>query len=125
VVLWHPSFLFGTLLVVALAGPSWEHPEVTDEPLGGNAVKVMGEYGYVHNAHLSAFGQLGPVTKGTVIGTSGRPGTPVVRTTTRVASEQRPRGRPASVPNARVLGGSSPAGRAGTMHGTITEEEHR
>jgi hypothetical protein len=25
----------------------------------------MGEYGYVYNAHLSAFGQLGPVTKGT------------------------------------------------------------
>jgi hypothetical protein len=28
VVLWHPSFLFGTLLVVALAGPSWEHPRL-------------------------------------------------------------------------------------------------
>jgi hypothetical protein len=25
----------------------------------------MGEYGYVYKAHLSAFGQLGPVTKRT------------------------------------------------------------
>jgi hypothetical protein len=33
VVLSHPSFLLGTLLIVALAGPSWEHPEVTDQPL--------------------------------------------------------------------------------------------
>lgn len=83
----------------------------------------MGEYGYVYNAHLSAFGQLGPVTKGTDrVGRGDRDaGGPDNH---RVASEQRPRGRPASVPNARVLGGSSPAGRAGTMHGTITEEEH-
>jgi hypothetical protein len=48
----------------------------------------MGEYGYVCIAHLSAFGQLGPVTKGTVIGYVGATEDAGVRTTTRVASEQ-------------------------------------
>ena len=36
--------------------------------LGGIAVKVYGEHGYVHNAHLSRLGTLGPVEKGDVIG---------------------------------------------------------
>jgi murein DD-endopeptidase MepM/ murein hydrolase activator NlpD len=42
--------------------------------LGGLAVKVFGEYGYVYNAHLSRFGQLGPVEKGDVIGYVGATG---------------------------------------------------
>ena len=42
--------------------------------LGGNAVSVYGEYGYVYNAHLSAFGQLGPVEKGDLIGYVGATG---------------------------------------------------
>ena len=42
--------------------------------LGGLAVKVYGEYGYVYNAHLSRFGQLGPVEKGDVIGYVGATG---------------------------------------------------
>ncbi|HZD79319.1 MAG TPA: peptidoglycan DD-metalloendopeptidase family protein [Actinomycetota bacterium] len=42
--------------------------------IGGTAVKVIGKYGYVYNAHLSRFGQLGPVTKGTVVGYVGATG---------------------------------------------------
>ncbi len=42
--------------------------------IGGNAVKVYGEYGYVYNAHLSAYGQLGPVETGDVIGYVGATG---------------------------------------------------
>ena len=42
--------------------------------VGGNAVKVYGEFGYVYNAHLSAFGKLGPVEKGDVIGYVGSTG---------------------------------------------------
>ena len=50
--------------------------------IGGNAVKVYGEYGYVYNAHLSAYGQLGPVETGDVIGYVGAPGTRAPTTTT-------------------------------------------
>jgi murein DD-endopeptidase MepM/ murein hydrolase activator NlpD len=42
--------------------------------LGGIAVKVYGEYGYVYNAHLSRFGTLGPVETGDVIGYVGATG---------------------------------------------------
>lgn len=42
--------------------------------LGGLAVKVYGDYGYVYNAHLSRFGALGPVEKGDVIGYVGATG---------------------------------------------------
>jgi murein DD-endopeptidase MepM/ murein hydrolase activator NlpD len=42
--------------------------------LGGQAVNVYGEYGYVYNAHLSAYGQLGPVETGDVIGYVGHTG---------------------------------------------------
>jgi murein DD-endopeptidase MepM/ murein hydrolase activator NlpD len=43
--------------------------------LGGLSVIVEGTNGYVYNAHLSYFGQLGPVTAGTVIGYVGHTGT--------------------------------------------------
>jgi murein DD-endopeptidase MepM/ murein hydrolase activator NlpD len=42
--------------------------------LGGNAVNVYGDHGYVYNAHLSAYGQLGPVEAGDVIGYVGATG---------------------------------------------------
>jgi murein DD-endopeptidase MepM/ murein hydrolase activator NlpD len=42
--------------------------------MGGLAVKVYGRYGYVYNAHLSRFGQLGWVETGDVIGYVGATG---------------------------------------------------
>jgi peptidoglycan hydrolase CwlO-like protein len=42
--------------------------------LGGLSVKVYGAAGWVYNAHLSAMGQLGPVSAGTVIGYVGNSG---------------------------------------------------
>lgn len=42
--------------------------------IGGRAVKVLGEWGYVYNAHLSAYGQLGAVQRGDVIGYAGATG---------------------------------------------------
>jgi peptidoglycan hydrolase CwlO-like protein len=42
--------------------------------LGGEAVTVFGDFGYVYNAHLSAYGKLGPVTTGAVIGYVGTSG---------------------------------------------------
>lgn len=43
-------------------------------PVGGLAVKVYGDFGYVYNAHLSGFGTLGPVQHGDVIGYVGATG---------------------------------------------------
>jgi len=48
--------------------------EATPGGLGGEAVTVFGDLGYVYNAHLSAYGQLGQVTTGTVIGYVGDSG---------------------------------------------------
>lgn len=42
--------------------------------LGGNSVKVYGAGGYVYNAHLSAYGKLGSVQAGDVIGYVGSTG---------------------------------------------------
>jgi peptidoglycan LD-endopeptidase LytH len=47
---------------------------VATNPIGGIAVKVFGEAGYVYNAHLSALGALGPVRPGTIIGYAGDTG---------------------------------------------------
>ena len=42
--------------------------------LGGTSVKVYGAGGYVYNAHLSAYGKLGAVHAGDVIGYVGSTG---------------------------------------------------
>ena len=42
--------------------------------LGGLAVKVFGRQGYVYNAHLIAYGKMGEVKAGTVIGYVGNSG---------------------------------------------------
>lgn len=47
---------------------------VATNKIGGLAVKVFGQFGYVYNAHLSRFGTLGSVTKGTVVGYVGATG---------------------------------------------------
>jgi murein DD-endopeptidase MepM/ murein hydrolase activator NlpD len=44
------------------------------DPLGGWAVKVYSPIGYVYNAHLSAYGHLGEVKAGEVIGFVGATG---------------------------------------------------
>ena len=46
----------------------------TPNTLGGRAVTVYGEAGYVYNAHLSEYGTLGQVTTGTIIGYVGNSG---------------------------------------------------
>jgi murein DD-endopeptidase MepM/ murein hydrolase activator NlpD len=46
----------------------------TNSELGGPSVKVFGADGYVYNAHLSAYGHLGQVTTGTIVGYVGSTG---------------------------------------------------
>jgi murein DD-endopeptidase MepM/ murein hydrolase activator NlpD len=46
----------------------------TTNHIGGNAVSVYGENGYVYNAHLSRFGHLGPVEAGDIVGYVGHTG---------------------------------------------------
>jgi len=46
----------------------------TTSELGGPSVSVYGAGGHVYNAHLSAYGRLGPVTAGTVVGYVGSTG---------------------------------------------------
>jgi len=60
----------GTPIVAPFAGTAVAAPNV----MGGLAVKVYGELGYVYNAHLSAYGRLGQVRAGTVIGYVGSTG---------------------------------------------------
>ena len=60
----------GTPIVAPFDGTAVASPN----GLGGLAVKVYGELGYVYNAHLSAYGELGAVTTGTVIGYVGSTG---------------------------------------------------
>jgi murein DD-endopeptidase MepM/ murein hydrolase activator NlpD len=46
----------------------------TPNSLGGLAVTVYGSHGYVYNAHLVAYGKLGDVKAGTVLGFVGDTG---------------------------------------------------
>jgi murein DD-endopeptidase MepM/ murein hydrolase activator NlpD len=60
----------GTPIVAPFSG----NAVATPNGLGGNAVTVYGSDGYVYNAHLSKYGQLGSVSTGTVIGYVGHTG---------------------------------------------------
>ena len=60
----------GTPIVAPFPGTAVASPN----GLGGLAVKVYGDLGYVYNAHLSAYGALGQVKTGTVIGYVGATG---------------------------------------------------
>ena len=64
------SAALGTPIVAPFDGVA----TVASNKIGGLAVKVFGQFGYVYNAHLSRFGTLGTVTKGTVIGYVGATG---------------------------------------------------
>jgi murein DD-endopeptidase MepM/ murein hydrolase activator NlpD len=59
-----------TPIVAPFAGRAVAAPN----DMGGLAVKVYGDQGYVYNAHLVAYGQLGSVGAGTVIGYVGATG---------------------------------------------------
>jgi murein DD-endopeptidase MepM/ murein hydrolase activator NlpD len=61
---------YGTPIVAPFDGTA----VVASNKIGGLAVKVYGEFGYVYNAHLSRFGTLGAVLKGDVIGYVGATG---------------------------------------------------
>jgi murein DD-endopeptidase MepM/ murein hydrolase activator NlpD len=60
----------GTPIVAPFDGSAVASPN----GLGGEAVKVYGDAGYVYNAHLSAYGKLGHVSAGDVIGYVGSTG---------------------------------------------------
>jgi murein DD-endopeptidase MepM/ murein hydrolase activator NlpD len=64
------SAALGTPIVAPFDGVA----TVASNKIGGLAVMVFGQFGYVYNAHLSRFGTLGTVTKGTVIGYVGATG---------------------------------------------------
>jgi murein DD-endopeptidase MepM/ murein hydrolase activator NlpD len=60
----------GTPIVAPFDGNAMATPN----SLGGLAVKVYGRQGFVYNAHLVAYGKLGSVKAGTVIGYVGNTG---------------------------------------------------
>jgi murein DD-endopeptidase MepM/ murein hydrolase activator NlpD len=60
----------GTPVIATFDGVAVE----SSNSIGGRSVKVMGEYGYTYNAHLSGFEQLGPVEQGDVVGYVGATG---------------------------------------------------
>jgi murein DD-endopeptidase MepM/ murein hydrolase activator NlpD len=60
----------GTPIVATFDGVAVASPN----RLGGLAVKVYGALGYTYNAHLSAYGQLGKVSAGDVVGYVGSTG---------------------------------------------------
>ncbi|MGZ8604759.1 MAG: murein hydrolase activator EnvC family protein [Actinomycetota bacterium] len=60
----------GTPIVAPFPGNAVAVPN----SMGGRAVNVYGEFGYVYNAHLSEYGQLGLVETGDVIGYVGNTG---------------------------------------------------
>jgi murein DD-endopeptidase MepM/ murein hydrolase activator NlpD len=54
-----------------IVAPFDGYASATSSKLGGLGVRVWGPLGHVYNAHLSAYGTLGDVTAGTVIGYVG------------------------------------------------------
>ena len=60
----------GTPIVAPFPGNAVANPNT----LGGQAVEVYGDAGYVYNAHLSAYGKLGTVETGDIIGYVGSTG---------------------------------------------------
>jgi murein DD-endopeptidase MepM/ murein hydrolase activator NlpD len=60
----------GTPIVAPFPG----YASASKGELGGLEVRVQGELGYVYNAHLSSYGQLGSVQTGDVIGYVGSTG---------------------------------------------------
>jgi murein DD-endopeptidase MepM/ murein hydrolase activator NlpD len=60
----------GTPIVAPFDGVAVASPN----KIGGLAVKVFGDFGYVYNAHLSRYGSLGAVDKGDVVGYVGSTG---------------------------------------------------
>jgi peptidoglycan hydrolase CwlO-like protein len=60
----------GTPIVAPFDGNATQDPN----GLGGNAVIVYGSQGYVYNAHLSSYGNVGSVSAGEVIGYVGNSG---------------------------------------------------
>ncbi|MBI4261875.1 MAG: M23 family metallopeptidase, partial [Actinobacteria bacterium] len=61
---------YGTPIVAPFDGVA----VAVQSSLGGLGVKVFGRDGYVYNAHLSAYGKLGPVSIGDVVGFVGNTG---------------------------------------------------
>ncbi len=61
---------YGTPIVAPFAGDA----VASSSDLGGMAVKVYGDRGFVYNAHLERYGTLGHVSAGTVIGYVGATG---------------------------------------------------
>ena len=64
------SAAMGTPIVAPFDGTA----VASSSELGGSQVKVYGAEGYVYNAHLSAYGRLGEVTAGTIVGYVGDTG---------------------------------------------------
>ncbi|MFN2589764.1 MAG: M23 family metallopeptidase, partial [Actinomycetota bacterium] len=60
----------GTPIVAPFDGVAVRSPNA----LGGLAVKVLGQFGYVYNAHLSGYGKTGPVKTDEIIGYVGNTG---------------------------------------------------
>jgi len=60
----------GTPIVAPFDGVAF----ATSSDLGGMSVDVKGDAGFVYNAHLSSYGQLGGVTAGTIVGYVGSTG---------------------------------------------------
>ena len=58
----------------AIRAPFDGYASASSSPLGGYQVRVFGDRGYVFNAHLIGFGQLGDVTAGTIVGYVGSTG---------------------------------------------------
>jgi hypothetical protein len=54
-----------------IVAPFQGEASASSSPLGGLEVRVVGDDGYAYNAHLSAYGQLGHVRAGDVIGYVG------------------------------------------------------